>query len=545
MGFTDVLQLLGGLGLFLFGMKFMGQGLESAAGAKLSKIMEKLTGNPIKGFLFGVGATAVIQSSAAATVMVMGLVNAGIIDLAQATAVIIGSNVGTTITSILIALDISFIAPLCIFAGGILLLYGKKKGNKKLGQIVMGFGLLFLGLKMMSGSMKGLKDLEWFQNFLEWAGAWPILGLLIGLVLCAITQSSSASVGVAQALAVQGLMPLGFASCMVCGINVGSSMPTFISSFNAKNNAKRAAVIYFIYNVVGTLIFVPLTLFTPYTQWIQATGATEMFQISMLHIIFKLATAILLLPFSKLLVKLAYKIIPKVDHEGEMRLEYIDPKLKYSPSTAKIQIQKEVGRMAALARENLTLAVDGLMRRSLENADRIRDQEDMVDFLTNAISEYMISVNVNALPQDVSNYIGRVFHVVTDIERISDHAINIVEKTESFLEIDTGFSDTAKSEVGPIMEKNLKLYDLAIKDFLADSAPEHDLIAMHNLENSIDELTKEAQNNHVNRLRAKECNTETGIIFVQLMHDLERVGDHSYNIGWLSNAEGATVRELE
>lgn len=545
MGFTEIIALLGGLGAFLFGMKFMGNGLESAAGTKLSAIMNKLTGNPVKGFLFGVGTTIVIQSSAAATVMVMGLVNAGIVDLVQAASVIIGSNVGTTITSILIALDISFIAPFCIFIGGVLYLYGKKKWLKKLGQIVLGFGFLFQGLKWMSGSMKGLKDLAWFQGLLTNVASWPVIGFLIGLVMCAIMQSSSASVGVIQAMALEGIMPMGFASCAVAGINLGSSVPTIISSFNAKNDAKRASFIYTFYNFVGCVIFVPLTLFTPYTSWIAATGANDIFQVSLFHIIFKVVTAVICLPLVKPIVKLSYKFIPKVDHEGELRLEHIDVNLKGAPTTAMIQVQKEVERLGNLAKENLVLAVDGLRNRSLENAEKIREQEDTVDFLTNAITEYMISVNVNALPTTVSNYFGRVFHVVTDLERISDHAINILEKTETFIEQKLSFSELAKSEIAPIVDHNIELFDLVMKDFLANKATEHDLLQMNRHEQQIDLLTKEAQNNHIERLKAKECSTETGVIFVQLMHDLERVGDHLYNIGWLANAENdGIVREI-
>ena len=544
MGFTEIIALLGGLGAFLFGMKFMGSGLESVAGPKLGKVMEKLTGNRFKGFLFGLGSTIVIQSSAAATVMVMGLINAGILDLVQAAAVIIGANVGTTITGILIALDITFIAPFCLFVGGILLLYGKRKNYKKVGQIIIGFGLLFQGLKTMSSSMSGLKDLAWFQSFMNSASKYSILGLFIGIVMCAVMQSSSASVGIVQVLALQGLVPLPFASCLVAGINIGSSMPPFLSAINAKNNAKRAAFIYFFFNLVGTAIFVPLTLFTPYTKWIESMGTTPMFAVALLHIFFKAVTAVLMIPFVKQLVQLSYKIIPKVDHEGEMRLEFIDQNLKGSPSTAKLQIQKEVLRMGLIARDNIVKAVECVMTRSLDNADKIREQEEMVDFLTNAITEYMISVNVDAMPPEVSNYIGRVFHVVTDLERISDHAINILEKGESFMEMNSDFSDSAKAEIGPILEDNLKLFDMALKDFTEDHATEHDLITMHNLEQAIDDKTRTAERNHIKRLQAKECTTETGIIFVQLMHDLERVGDHLYNIGWLANADGATVREI-
>ncbi|MCR5693955.1 MAG: Na/Pi cotransporter family protein [Clostridia bacterium] len=542
-----IFPLIFGLGAFLFGMKFMGNGLESVAGSRLSAIMNKLTGNSAKGFLFGFGATVVIQSSGAATVMVMGLVNAGIVDLVQAASVIIGANVGTTITSILIAFKISFIAPVCIFIGAVLYLYAKKKSLKSLGQIVLGFGLLFEGLHQIGASMKNI-DFQSLIGGVTSIAVWgPLIGFLIGIIMCAVMQSSSASVGVIQAMFLEGTgaLPMPFVSCCIAGINLGSSMPTVISSFNAKNDAKRASFIYMFYNLVGCVLFVPLTLFTPYVEWIGATGATEIWQVSIFHIIFKLVSAVICLPLIKPIVKLSYKFIPKVDHEGELRLEHIDVNLKGAPTTAMIQVQKEVERLGKLTRENLVLAIDGLINRSLENVDKIREQENTVDYLTNAITEYMISVNVNALPENVSNYLGRVFHVVTDLERISDHAMNIVEKTEKFVEQKLSFSDLARSEIDPIVEHNIVLFDLAMKDFLANRATEHDLEIMNKHEAQIDLLTKEAQNNHIERLKARECNTETGVFFVQLMRDLERVGDHSYNIGWLSNAENdGKVKEV-
>ena len=310
MGFGNLIVLLGGLGAFLFGMKYMGDGLEAAAGPKMSNLMETLTRTPVRGFLLGMLVTVAIQSSSATTVMVMGFLNAGILNLAQATGVIIGANIGTTITSVLIALDISAMAPFCIFIGAAALLYCKKRTHKHIGQVVLGFGILFQGLDTMSGAMGALKDVPAFQQFITTAKN-PIVGVLVGVLLCAVIQSSSAAVGVLQALALQGLMPIHFASFIICGINIGSSVPPFLSAISAKNNAKRAACIYFIYNVIGALLFVPITLFTPFTDWIEMLTAVPMVQVSLCHIAFKVVTGLCAAALHRRLsCKLSYRICP-------------------------------------------------------------------------------------------------------------------------------------------------------------------------------------------------------------------------------------------
>lgn len=314
MSLSNIISLMGGLGAFLFGMKYMGDGLELAAGSKMKDLLEKLTRNRLLGFLLGTLVTVVIQSSSATTVMVMGFINAGIMDLAQATGVIFGANIGTTITSILIALDVSGIAPFCIFIGAFLMLYSKKAQTKHIGQVILGFGLLFQGLHTMSGSMKPLKDVIWFQNFIMNAQN-PILGILVGALLCAVIQSSSAAVGILQALAMQGLMPLYFASFLIAGINIGSAMPTILASMSARNNAKRAANIYLLYNIVGAVIMTLVTLLTPYTDWIAKVVPNPAFQVSMIHIIFKVVAALILLPCTDLVVKFTYKMVPKQTHE--------------------------------------------------------------------------------------------------------------------------------------------------------------------------------------------------------------------------------------
>ena len=288
MGISNIINLIGGLGLFLFGMRHMSDGLNQVAGNKMKVLLEKLTRNRFKGFLLGVLVTAVIQSSSATTVMLMGFLNAEIMDLFQATGVIIGANIGTTITAVLIAIDVSVIAPFCIFLGAAVALFSKKQSQKYIGQIILGFGILFFGLKYMSGdsAMGVLKSSEAFQHFITTANN-PILGLLIGIAICSVLQSSSAAIGVLQVLALQGVMPMNFAIYLIIGINVGSATPLFLSAIGAKTNAKRAAVIYFIFDFVGMLIFTPVAMFTPFAKWITTLSDNGSVQVAAAHIIFK------------------------------------------------------------------------------------------------------------------------------------------------------------------------------------------------------------------------------------------------------------------
>ena len=356
MHISDIVILFGGLGSFLFGMKYMGDGLEMAAGSRMKDLLEKLTRNRFLGFLLGAFVTVVIQSSSATTVMVMGFINAGIMDLAQATGVIFGANIGTTITSVLIALDASAIAPFCIFLGAFLMLYSKKKQTQHIGQVILGFGLLFQGLHTMSAAMSGLRSVPWFQQFISTAKN-PFLGLLVGALLCAVIQSSSAAVGIVQALAMQGMMPLYFASFLVCGINIGSAMPTMLAAMNARNNAKRASMIYLIYNVVGAVLMTIVTLIFPYAQFVERIVPSPAFQVSVIHIIFKVVSAAVLLPITPWVVKLTYYLVPKKTHEDACRLQYIDVNLVGNPNVTLLQIRNELDRMTKLVRQNIVLAM--------------------------------------------------------------------------------------------------------------------------------------------------------------------------------------------
>jgi phosphate:Na+ symporter len=535
MSVGNIISLLGGLGAFLFGMKYMGEGLEQAAGSKMKDLLEKLTRNRIMGFLLGMLVTVCIQSSSATTVMVMGFINAGIMDLAQATGVIFGANIGTTITSVLIALDASGIAPFCIFVGAFLMLYAKKKTYRHVGQCILGFGLLFQGLHTMSSAMSPLKDVIWFQNFIMNAKS-PILGLLVGIAICAVIQSSSAAIGILQALAMQGMMPLYFASFLICGINIGSATPTILSAFNARNNAKRAAIIYLIYNVVSALIMVPVTLILPYTQWIERLIPVATFQVSVCHIIFKIVAAVVLLPLTNQVVKLTYKIVPKQKHEDALRLEFIDTNLGVSTSSL-LQIRSEVERMMKLVKENLELAKKTMMSKDMKYSKRIHDNEEVIDFLTGAISDYLVHINVNELSDRDSKYITHVYRALNDLERIGDYALIIAGLTEKCIDQNVVYTDAARGELEEIYQKAMTLYEEAAASFLHQYMTMEHLAELTKLQREISKMANQSQVNHMSRMRDGECSAESGLVFVEVLNSLSRVGGHSINIAEASVAD--------
>lgn len=526
---SNIVELLGGLGAFLFGMKYMGDGLELAAGSKMKDLLEKLTRNKILGFLLGMFVTVVIQSSSATTVMVMGFINAGIMDLAQATGVIFGANIGTTITSILIALDVSAIAPFCICVGAFMMLYTKKARLKHIGQVILGFGLLFQGLHTMSAAMKPLGQVVWFQSFIMNAKN-PILGILVGALICAVIQSSSAAVGIVQALALQGLMPLHFASYLICGINIGSAMPTILASMSARNNAKRAAMIYLIYNVVGCVVMAPVTMLTPYTDLIERLIPDPMFQVSVVHILFKVVAAAILLPCTNLVVKLTYKLIPKQKHEDAARLEFIDVNLVGNPSVSLLQIRSEVDRMAKLVEENLSLAMEGILAGEPRHAETITENEGVIDYLTDAISDYLVKFNVQELSATDANYVRRVFQALSDLERIGDYAEHLLHISERCTEKSLTYSDTARQEVTELYDNVKQLYSTAVARFHTQDLGIDSLKHLARLERENRKKAKQAQQNHMDRLRAGECSAEAGIMFGEVLTSLNRVGGHSINI---------------
>lgn len=535
MSFTNIISLLGGLGAFLFGMKYMGDGLEMAAGSRMKDLLEKLTRNPILGFLLGTFVTVVIQSSSATTVMVMGFINAGIMDLAQATGVIFGANIGTTITSVLIALDVSAIAPFCICIGAFLMLYSKRKKTMHIGQIILGFGLLFQGLNTMSAAMKPLQEVQWFQSFIMNATN-PLLGILVGAALCAVIQSSSAAVGIVQTLAANGLMPLYFASFLVCGINIGSAMPTILASMNARNGAKRASMVYLVNNLVGAVIMTTVTLLFPYTDMISGMISDPSFQISAVHIIFKVVSAAVLLPCTRGVVKLTYYLIPKQKHEDACRLEFIDVNLISSPSITALQIRNEVERMANLVQGNIELAMGALLEAKPLQTKQVEENETVIDYLTDAVSDFLVKLNVQEMSQETALYVNHVFQALGDLERIGDYAEQLENQAERQRERGILYSTKAMEELNEIYDDASQLFHWAVSAFYQQNMNLDELKRMTKLQRKIRRLTNQSKTNHMERLRRGECGVEAGIIFSEILNCLNRIGGHAINI-----AEAATV----
>ncbi|MBQ9517567.1 MAG: Na/Pi cotransporter family protein [Eubacterium sp.] len=545
MGIKNIIYLFGGLGLFLFGMKYMSEAINQVAGNKMKNLLEKLTSNRFKGFFLGVIVTVIIQSSSATTVMLMGFLNAGIMTLAQATGVIIGANIGTTITAVLIALDVSAIAPICIFVGAVMALFSKKLNRKYIGQVILGFGILFFGLKTMSGddAMGVLKTSAAFQGFITHANN-PFLGLIIGILMCSVLQSSSAAIGVLQMLALKGLMPIDFAIYLIIGINVGSATPLFLSSIGAKTNAKRAAMVYFIFDFVGMLIFTPLALFTPFDSWIASLSADGSVQVAAAHIIFKVVTALVLLPFVQVVVKISKKLIPEKEHESEMRFSYIDVKVLDNPMATSQEVVAEVNRMAQVVRENIGLAVDAFINSDTSRERDILDNEELINWLNHSISDFLVNITSHELNADVSERIVRVLHTITDLERIGDHALNILERTKDAKSSELNFSEAAMQEFENVYKDVLELYDRSVDAFKNGRLTDAEGHELHMLEDGIDRKTGEAQDNHVQRLREKKCSTKSGVAFTKVMQDLERMGDHAYNIAWSARRDKQLIHSI-
>ena len=532
MTYLNYITLAGGIGMFLYGIKIMGEGLELAAGNKLKKMLEKITSNKIVAVLVGATITALIQSSAATTVMVVGFVNTGLMELSQAVGVIMGANIGTTMTSVLISLNLSDFAPIFLLLGVVLIMFSKKKSLKFVGQVITGFGLLFLGIHTMSSSMAPLKDSETFQGFLTKATN-PIYGIVIGFIITAVMQSSSASIGVLQSMAIQGIVPIGFSAYVLYGQEIGSCVPTLLSSVGTKTNSKRAAIIHLLFNCFGALMFIAITMFTPYLDLIKHITDNQVVQISIMHILFKVVNTIVLLPFSDWLVKLSCKIIPeKQGEETELTLEYLDDHILTAPPIAVAQAGKETLRMAMLARNNLSVAGNALLKNDIRNVPSIMQTEELINFLNHKITHYLVKINALEISRDDAKYIGRLFHVVNDIERIGDHAQNLAEAAQSQYDEKIVLSETAKKELRHMLDTVLELLDKSIESFDQQKLSVPLARQITELESETDALKDAYQMSHIERLNNGECDIRAGMLFVNTLVDFERVGDHAENIAW-------------
>lgn len=541
MSIANILSMAGGLGLFLFGIRTMGDGLENAAGAKLKRMLEVLTGNRFLAVLVGFVVTAIIQSSTATTVMVVGFVNAGMMTLAQAVGVIMGANIGTTVTSLLIALNFSSVAAASVLVGVILMLASKKTLVKNLGSIFTGFGLLFLGIDLMSDSMAPLRESAGFMNFIVAVSdspLRPLFGILLGIVMTAVLQSSSASVGVLQTLAMQGLVPLKFSVFVLFGQNIGTCLTALFSTVGAKKNSKRAAVIHLLFNLLGTGMFILIALLTPYIEWIEKISSDPMAQIAISHIVFNVVSTIVLFPFAKLLVKLSCLIVPgKDDSESDMHCRFIDDRLLNTPPFAVMQVGKEVARMAKLARDNFETSAYALINRSDKDLNKVMEKEEVINYLNHHITSYLVKLNALDITDSDSDYIARVFHAINDIERVGDHATNLAEAAERNIGDGLTFSDAARDELNQLCGSVITLLDRSIEAFDRQSLGDGEAKELSDLEEHIDDLTLTCQDAHIFRLNRNECNTEAGMLYLNTITDFERVGDHAINIAFLARSK--------
>lgn len=541
MSVANILSMAGGLGLFLFGIRTMGDGLENAAGAKLKRMLEVLTGNRFLAVLVGFVVTAIIQSSTATTVMVVGFVNAGMMSLAQAVGVIMGANIGTTVTSLLIALNFSSVAAAAVLVGVILMLASKKTVVKNLGAIFTGFGLLFLGIDMMSDSMAPLRDSAGFMNFIVTVSESPLrplFGIILGIVMTAVLQSSSASIGVLQTLAMQGLVPLKFSVFVLFGQNIGTCLTALFSTVGAKKNSKRAAVIHLLFNLIGTGIFILIALLTPYVEWIEKLSPDPMAQIAISHIVFNIVSTVVMFPFAKVLVKLSCLLVPgKDDSESEMHCKFIDDRLLNTPPFAVMQVSKEVARMAKLARDNFETSAHALINRSDKDLDKVMENEEIINYLNHHITSYLVKLNALDITDSDSDYIARVFHAINDIERVGDHAINLAEAAQHNIGEGLKFSDPAREELNQLCGSVVTLLERSMAAFDNQSLSDDEAKELSDLEEHIDDLTLECQDSHIFRLNRKECNTEAGMLYLNTITDFERVGDHAINIAFLARSK--------
>lgn len=536
MGISDLLSLLGGLALFLYGMQMMSNGLEAAAGNKMKQILEKLTSNRIKGVVVGAAITAVIQSSSATTVMVVGFVNSGLMTLNQAVWIIMGANIGTTITGQLIALDMGAIAPLIAFLGVACIMFLKSERARHIAAIFAGLGVLFIGMDMMSASMAPLRESEMFMEFMTNFSN-PLLGILVGAVFTAVIQSSSASVGILQALAATGMIPLSSAVYVLFGQNIGTCITAVLASIGTKTVAKRTTVIHLSFNVIGTTIFTILTMVTPFVSWMEMMNPDPVAQIANTHTVFNIVTTLLLLPFGNLLAQFATKILPDNDKEEDtvQRLVYIRPfESNYPVGHAAVvlsQIEGEVGRMLEKVKKNVAQSYDAVIKGSTDKMEDIVAREDYIDYLNGEIARYIVSLMSVEMSEQDTRIINSYYMMISNIERIGDHAINVAEYTKFMKKWDVKLSDEAVEEVEKM--KEISVRTLEALD-LTDISKANDILASVEAgEREMDDMQKRYLKRQIKRAKKGDCKAEAGIMFSELLTDFERIGDYALNVAQL------------
>lgn len=536
MGYEKLFLFAGGLGMFIYGMQIMSQGLENAAGNKMKSLLEVLTKNKLMGVALGALITAVIQSSSATTVMVVGFVNAGIMNLTQAIGVIMGANIGTTITGWIVSmgewasfLKPSTLAPVAIVIGVVVMMVGKRRATKDVASIVIGFGLLFIGIDNMSNAMSGLKDIPAFTNLFVSLGSNPFLGILVGAGVTAIIQSSSASVGILQSLAVAGLIPFNSAVYIIMGQNIGTCVTAMLSSMGAKKNAKTAALMHLLFNIIGTIIFsIASIAFFKIVNPVWGDAMITATQISTVHTAFNIATTVLLFPASNLIIKLAKKVGGLKKEDEEDMLLSLDDRMLNTPTIAMQATIAEVGHMGNAVKNTLEVAKRVLFTKGKEDIQLVREDENIVDQYCRGITEYALKITGLQISDKEHQHVARLVQVLSDMERISDYCENISEFAETMADKKLSFSEIGEAGLKEMFEVCVDSYKYAIEAFMEEDKQKA-LLAIK-MERRADELEVELRSKHIKRLTKQECNTEAGIVFLDTLVCLERISDHARNI---------------
>jgi len=533
--FENILLAVGGLGLLLFGIKMMSTGLEVVAGDRLQIILKRATSNRFFAAVVGVIATIVINSSTAVSIITVGFVNAGLINLTQAIGVLLGINVGTTFSAQLIAFRIDAYAPIFMFIGVIMYLFFKKRSIRNIGYVVLGFGILFFSITVMGDALRVFRTHPAFIETITTISN-PFLALLIGFLFTVAVQSSSATMGLLVTLHLNDVpIPFEASAFIILGANIGTSITAVIASIPASRDSKRTALFHITYDLIGSLVFGSLILLVPgILAWFQATWTESARQVAMFHTLYNVATLILLISFVPLLAKLMQTIIPvKPDETNEIherKLIYLDAKTPQTPTLAVVNAQLEVCRMGKIANENLALALESFFERNEDSANRVLENEKTVDFLNQNITSKLVEINNMPLSATDAEKVGDMFGILADIERIGDHAENIAEYTLAVKESNSKFSDAAMKELESLSELATKITVQALDTYERQGTSQ--LPAIESLEDRVDALSAEFTENHIRRLKTEYCEPKSGVIFIDKINDLERSADHAKNIAF-------------
>lgn len=537
MDIFNVLTFIGGISLFLFGMNVMGKALEKRAGGKLKTIINKMTTNKFIGFLTGLGVTAIIQSSSATTVMVVGFVNSGMMNLSQSINVIMGANVGTTVTSWLLSLSgissgnifikllkPSSFSPILALIGIILHMFSKKDKTKDTGLILLGFATLMFGMETMSSSVSGLKDVEWFKNMFIAFNNNPLLGILVGAFVTAVIQSSSASVGILQAFATTGQISYGSAIPIILGQNIGTCVTALISSVGTNKNAKRASLVHLFFNLIGTILFLAIYLVVRYA-WnpIILSSSSSLLGIAVFHTIFNIFSVVVMFPMSRLLEKLVCLIIPLNE---DVKAVMFDDRLLETPSIALEQAKNKINEMVEITSNALEKSIAGLNGEMDSNS--IKDCESKTDILEDAIGSYLVKISSKEIDESLSRTAGGYLKVISDVERIGDHCLNMVGIKDEINEKGINFSEGAKQELDKISKAVLKVWSMAEESLLTNDVALAKKVEP--LEQVIDKLNRNIRDKHILRLQKEECKFDVGFIWSDILSNFERISDHCSNI---------------